>query len=93
MCYMVHTSVPGLLHFVNKKVTCRPEVATLRTKTLNFTRFIHLNWLAKIELRGPGPPDCQIDVNYCFTRVLLLNAKMLKETEIEETIVFFVTFL
>ena len=53
---------------------------------------MHLNWLAKIELRGPGPPDRQIAVNYCFTRVLLLYTKMLKETETEETIGFFVTF-
>ena len=29
---------------------------TFRTKTLNFTRFMHLNWLVKIELREPGPP-------------------------------------
>ena len=31
-------------------------------------------------------------VNYCCTSVLL-HAKMLKETEAEETTVFFVTFL
>ena len=43
-----------------------------RTKTLNFSRDIHLNWLAKMELRGPGPPDCQIVVSSCFTRVLLV---------------------
>ena len=27
----------------------------LRQKTLNFTQNLHLNWLAKIKLRGPGP--------------------------------------
>ena len=53
---------------------------------------MHLNWLAKIELRGPGPPDRQIVVNYCFTRVLLC-ANMLREIESEKTIDFYVTFL
>ena len=47
----------------------------------------HLNWLAKIKLKGPKPPLINIIVNYFCTRVLLY-AKMLKET-----IVFFVTFL
>ena len=84
-------SAPGLLHYVHKKVTCGPEVATFRTKTRNFTRVIHLTWLAKIELRGPAPPDCQIVINYCCSRVLLLHVKMQKGTE--ETIGFFVTFL
>ena len=68
----------------------RAEVATFRTKTVYFTRVIHLNWLAKIKLRGPGRHDRQIVVNYCFTRVLLY-AKMLRETETEETIGFYVT--
>ena len=62
------------------------------TKNLNFTRFIHLNWLAKIAFMGPGPPNRQIVVNYFLTR-LLLYAKMLRETETEKTIGFFVTFL
>ena len=39
----------------------------------------------------PGPPT-SIIVNYCCTHVVLY-AKMLKETETEETIVFLVTFL
>ena len=51
-----------------------------------------MNWLPKIELRGPGPPDCQIVVNYCYERVLLY-AKMLRETVTEETKGFFVIFL
>ena len=29
---------------------------TFRIKTLNFTRFIRLNWLVDITLRGPGLP-------------------------------------
>ena len=33
-----------------------PQLPTFRIKTLNFTRIIHLNWLAKIKLRSPGPP-------------------------------------
>ena len=47
----------------------------------------HLNWLVKIKLRGPGPPYINIIANYCCTRVMLY-AKMLKETETEEAIVF-----
>ena len=53
---------------------------------------MHLHWLAKTELRGPGPPNCPIVVTYCFTRVLLY-AKMIREIETEETIGCFVTFL
>ena len=52
---------------------------------------MHLNWLAKIELRGPGPPNPQIVVNYCFMRVL--HAKIFREIKSEEAIGFFVTFL
>ena len=65
----------------DKNVTCGPETAMLRTKNLNFFLVIRLNWLAKIESRGPRPPDCQILVNYNFTHVLLMYAKMLIETE------------
>ena len=62
-----------------------PEVATFRAKTLNnFTRVIHFNWLAKWNC-------CLLVVNIignqCCTRVLLY-AKMLKETENEETKLF-----
>ena len=81
-----------LPHYVRTKVRSGPEIATFRIKTLNFTWVIH--WLAKIELRGPGTPGSilLLFVNYCCTRVLLY-AKMLKETETEETIGLFVTFL
>ena len=48
---------------------------------------MHLNWLAKFGLMGPGPLVVNIIVNYCCTRVLLY-AKMLKETETEETRIF-----
>ena len=51
----------------------------------------HLNWWAKIEFWG-RPFWINIIVEYCSTRVLLY-AKMLKETETEEAIVFLVTFL
>ena len=40
-------------------------------KKTNFTRVIYLNWLAKIELKGPGSPSCQIVVNYCFKIALI----------------------
>ena len=49
---------------------------------------MHLNRLRKIELRmGPGPLVVNVIVNYCCKRELL------KQTETEETIGFFVTFL
>ena len=49
-----------LLHYVHKKFRWGPEVATFRTKTLDFTLVIRLNWLKKIELRGcAGPPGRQ----------------------------------
>ena len=42
-----------------QNVSSRPRTSS-RTppliKTLNFTWVVHLNWLAKIKLRGPGPP-------------------------------------
>ena len=33
-----------------------PEVATFKTKTLDFTLVIRLNWLEKVELRGCTGP-------------------------------------
>ena len=81
LCHMVNPAL--LLHYVFKKVRWEPEVATFMIKTLNFSRVIRFNWLAKIEFRGPGPLVVNIIVNYCCTQ------KMLKETETEETIVFF----
>ena len=42
------------MHYVHKKSRCGPEISTFRTKTLHFLGVIRLNWLAKIELRGPG---------------------------------------
>ena len=65
-------------------------VASFRTKTLDYTLVIRLNWWEKIELRGcPWPPWSSIlfIVNYCCTRVLMY-AKTLKETENEETRLF-----
>ena len=74
---------PWLLHYVLKKVRWEPEVATFKIKVLNFSRVIHSNWLAKINLGGPLVVNI---VSYCCTR------KMLKETETHETIDFFDTF-
>ena len=48
---------------------------------------MHLNWLAKFKFRGPGLLVVNIIVNYCCTRELL-NTKVLKETETEETKLF-----
>ena len=49
-----------LLHYIHKKFRRGPEIATFRTKILDFTLVIRLNWLEKIELRGCAwPPDRQ----------------------------------
>ena len=49
-----------LLHYVHKKFRSGPEVASYRTKTLDFTLVVSLNWLEKIELKGcAGPPGRQ----------------------------------
>ena len=40
------------LHYIHKKFRWEPEVASLRTKTHDFTLVIRLNWLEKIELKG-----------------------------------------
>ena len=47
---------------------------------------VHLNWLAKIELKEPGPLGRQIlllitVVRVCCCTRVLLYVKMLKETE------------
>ena len=63
-----------------------PEIGTFKTKTRNFPELcMHLYWLTKTELRGNLVVI--IVVNYCYKR------KMLEETETEETLAFFVTFL
>ena len=41
-----------LLHYVHKKFRWGSEVATFRTKSLDFRLVVRLNWLEKIELRG-----------------------------------------
>ena len=38
-----------LLHYVHKKFRRGPEVATFRTKTLDFTLVLCLNWLEKLN--------------------------------------------
>ena len=76
------------MHYVHKKVRCGPEIATFRTKTIHFLRVIGLNCLAKIDLRGSRGPRSSI---LLFTTGV--SEKRKKETETEETIGFFVTFL
>ena len=71
-----------------------PEVATFRTKTLDFILVIRLIGRKKLNegvRRAPWSSILFI-VNYCCTRVLLY-AKMLKETENEETRFFCQTFI
>ena len=65
-----------LMHYVNKKARCGPEIATFRTKTLHFLRVIRLNWLAKIELRGTRRPWSSI---LLVSYKLLLSAKNAKK--------------
>ena len=76
------------MHYVHKKARCDPEIATFWTNTIHFFRAIRLNWLAKIDLRGFRGP---------WSSILLfatgVNEKREKDTETEETIGFFVTFL
>ena len=55
---------------------------------------MHLNWLKKLNSRGPGPwlSNVNIIVNYCCTRVLL-HAKMLEETKETLDFLLLVVFL
>ena len=48
-------SGPGKSLTFIKKLDPGPDVAAFKTKTLNLTRVIHLNWLAKTALRDPRP--------------------------------------
>ena len=63
----------------------------LGQKLLISPRVTPINCLAKIELKGPGPPGRQ------YFKLLLyactLYAKNAEETDAEETIGFFITFL
>ena len=50
-----------------------PEVVTFRTKTLDFTLVIRLNWLEKVKLGGLGRAPCSsilFIVNNCYTRAV-----------------------
>ena len=77
------------MHCVHKKARCGLETASFRTKPLHFLRVIRLNWLAKIELRGTQRPWSSI----LLISYTVVSEKCEKETEIEETIGFFGTFL
>ena len=46
-----------LLHYDHKKVRSGPQLATFRTKALNFTWVMRLNWLVDIKLKGPRLPE------------------------------------
>ena len=73
-----------LLHYVHKKLRWGPETPTFRTKILDFILVIRLNWLKKIELRRYArPPGRQYYL--LLITVVRVYAKMLKETENEET--------
>ena len=81
-------SRPWLMYYVHKKARCGPEIATFRAKTLHFFRVIRLNWQIKIELRGARGLWSSI-----MLLVTVVSEKCWQETETEETINFFVTFL
>ena len=76
------------MHYIYKKARCGPEIATFRTKTPHFFRVKRLNWLAKIELRGARGPWSSVSL-----LVTVICKKCSEETETEEAIGFFVTFL
>ena len=66
-----------LLHYVHKKFRLWPEVAIFRTKTLDFTLVIRLNWLKKVELKECAVPPARqyylllitvVRVYYCTQR-------------------------
>ena len=88
--YHLNAGPLALFHIVNldliialrsEKVTWGPEVATFRTKTLNFFQVIHLNWLAKIWIEGALAPWLSIlvllliDVVHVYCTVVCENAK------------------
>ena len=77
------------MHYVHEKAGCGPEIATFRTKTLHFLPVIRLNWLAKIEFRGTRRPWSSI----LLISYTVVSEKCQKETEAEETVGFFGTFL
>ena len=77
------------MHYVHKKSRCGPEIATFRTKTLHFLRVIRLYWLAKIELRGTR----RLWSSTLLFSYTVVSEKCQKETETEETVGFFGTFV
>ena len=77
------------MHYVHKKARCGTEITTFRIKTLHFLQVIRLNWLAKIELSGTRRPWSSI----LLISYTVFSEKCLQESEDEETIGFFVTFL
>ena len=54
--YCGKSGMANVLRSVHNKARCGPEIATFRTKTLNFFRVMRLNWQATIELRGSQSP-------------------------------------
>ena len=67
-----------------------PEVATFRTKNLNFYRVQHLKWLEKKLFEEAWLPIVvKISIKLLYSNILL-NAKMLQETETKETLSFVV---
>ena len=58
-----------VIALISQMIRLGPKVATLRTKTLNFSRVIHLNGEQKFDLMGPRPRCCQ----YQYWSVVLVN--------------------
>ena len=60
------------------------EIAPFRIKTLNFSRLVHLNWLAKTSGEGLGPLVVNIKIKLLLIAVVRMyccTPNMLKETE------------
>ena len=76
------------MHYVHKKARCGPEIVTFRSKSLFFPGYT-FKLAGKNWIEGDlAPLIINIVVGYT-----VISEKCQKETEIEETIGFFVTFL
>ena len=84
LCHMVNPALVIAVH--SKKVRWGPEVVTITIKSLNFTWVIHLDCLEKLNWGCPG----HLVVNIIYFLFYCCTQKMLKVTEIEETIGIFI---
>ena len=86
---LCHKSGSGYCIMFMKKVRWGPDVATFRTKNLNFTQVIHVNWLSKLNWGGPG----LLVVNLLLIAVVHVYCCTLRCQKKLKNIDFFVAFL